>query len=121
MKLSPAITHVKLRKMYVLRFFAEGSLRLNQLFRVLYVYAVVLVTLFVMAFLWLVLYAVVVPLQAGINSIMAQYDVANSSYQSYELANTFMTNLWAYLLVLVVLGLAYWIYIYSQRREVVYQ
>jgi len=75
-----------------------------------------------MGFLWAVLYGVFVPLQAGIASAMSPYDVANSSYQSYQLADTFMTNLWSYLLVFVVFILAYWVYIYSQRKgEVFYR
>ena len=90
--------------------------------RILYVYAVILVTLFVIGLLWLVLYSVVVPFQAAIGSSMSQYDVANSSYSAFELADTFMSNLWVYLLVLVVIGLSYWIYIYTQhRKEWMYQ
>jgi len=86
--------------------------------RALYVTAVVLVCLFVMGFLWLIQYAVISPLRAGIVSSMSQYDVTNSTYQNFELADAFMLNLWTYFLVIVVLGLLYWVWHYSQRRAV---
>lgn len=85
-------------------------------FRVLYILSVVLVTLFVMAFIWFGLYAVMNPVRAGILSTMSQYDVENSTYQSFELADTFMSNLWTYILVIVVFALLYWVWVYSQRK-----
>lgn len=85
--------------------------------RAIYVYAVILVSLFIMGFLWVIFNAVVVPLQAGISTAMSPYNVANTSYQNYVLADTFMTNLWTYILVLFVLGLLLWVYHYSQRER----
>lgn len=84
--------------------------------RTLYVSAVILVSLFVMAFLWFALYAAMSPIQSAIASTMSQYDVANSTHANYTLAETFMTNLWAYFLVIFVFGLLYWVWIYSQRK-----
>lgn len=84
--------------------------------RVLFVYAVIMVALFLMAFIWLIGYAVIAPLRGAILQNMAQYDVANSSYQSFESADTFMNNLWIYLLVIVVFILLCWVYIYSQQK-----
>lgn len=91
-------------------------------FRVLYVSAVILVTLFLMAFLWFGLYAVIHSLRAGIVASMTQYDVENSTYPNFVLADTFMINLWGFFLVIVVMALLYWVYIYSQRKgELVYR
>ena len=85
--------------------------------RILYVVSVIIVFLFVMGFLWLIMYAVVTPIQAGIAAAMTPYDVANSTYDSFELADTFLTNLWQYFLMIAAFGLAYWVWIYTQRRE----
>jgi len=84
---------------------------------------VIIVALFIMGFLFTIMYAVIVPLRAAISSTMNQYDVANSTYTNFTLADTFMNNLWAYFLVFVVLVLLYWVYLYSQRKgvQVVYQ
>ena len=86
--------------------------------RILYTFSVIIVALFVMGFLFTVLYAVIVPLRAAITSTMSQYDVANSTYTNFELADVFMNNLWVYLLVFVVLVLLYWVYHYSQRKGI---
>lgn len=85
-------------------------------FQILYQTAVVLVALFLMAFLWFGLYACITSVRAGIIGTMTQYDTANSTYPSFVLADTFMSNLWAYFLVIAVLGLLYWVFIYSQRK-----
>jgi len=84
---------------------------------ILYVFSVVLVSLFAMAFLWFVMYAAFTPIRAGITAAMTPYDVENSTYTSFEYADTFMSNFWAYFLVILILGLAYWAYIYSQRKQ----
>lgn len=90
--------------------------------RIIYVFGVLIVSLFIMGFLWFIMYAVITPIQASIATSMSPYDVANSTYANYELADTFMTNLWAYMLVFVVFILLYWVYLYSQRKgEVFYR
>jgi len=82
----------------------------------LFVYAVIIVALFLMAFIWLINYAVIAPLRAGILNGMTQYDVANTSYQSFEYADTFMFNFWGSFLVIAVFILLCWVYIYSQHK-----
>jgi len=82
----------------------------------LYVSAVVIVALFLMGFLWFGLYAVMEPLRAGIVNAMSQYDVENSTYPSFVLADAFVSNLWSFFLVIVVFILLYWVWIYSQRK-----
>lgn len=87
-------------------------------FQILYQTAVVLVALFLMAFLWFALNAAVSSVRAGILSGMVQYDVENSTYSNFVLADTFMTNIWTFFLVILVFGLLYWAYIYSMRKGV---
>jgi len=89
--------------------------------RVLYVSAVVLVSLFIMAFLWFGLYSVMDGINTAAVASITQYDTENSTYSQFTLANTFMTNLWLFFLVIVVFGLLYWVWIYSQRKNVVYR
>lgn len=88
--------------------------------RVLYQMGVTIVFLFVLAFLWFLFYAVVTPLQTAIATSMTPFDVSNSTYPAYELANTFIENLWGYFLAVAIIGgLATWLYIYAQRKGVV--
>ena len=84
-------------------------------FRALYISAVIIVSLFVMAFLWFGLYAVIQQVGTAVASSMTKYDVANSTYTNFTLANTFITNVWLYFLVILMFGLLYWVWIYSQR------
>lgn len=77
---------------------------------------VIIVTLFIMGFLFVVQFAVVDPLRTAIATDMTKYDVVNSTYPNFVLADTFMYNIWLYLLVFVVMILAYWLYVYSQRK-----
>jgi len=79
--------------------------------RVLYVYAVVLTALFIMGFLWFALWSGVTTIRSAIATSMNQYDVANTTYQTYELADTFVNNMWTYLLVIVVFGILAYVFI----------
>lgn len=88
--------------------------------RVMYVYAVIIATLFVMGFFWFMFYAGVSLTRASVSNVMVQYN-NNDTYTAFEYADTFMANIWGFFLVIMVLGLLYWAYIYSQRRgEVMY-
>ena len=84
---------------------------------VMYVYAVVIVGLFVMAFLWFVVWASFTPLRTGVTDIMTQYNNESSPYPNFLLADTFMYNLWAFFMAIVVFGLLYWAWLYSQRKN----
>lgn len=84
--------------------------------RVLYIYAVVVVALFLMAFMWLIFYASISQIRGAITSTMIQYDTNGSAYGSFELADAFMSNLWAFFLVVVFFGLLLWVYHYAQRK-----
>jgi hypothetical protein len=87
---------------------------------VLYVYGVIIATLFVMAFLWMALYAAITPLRTGILASVSQYE-DDATYESLTLADTFMSNMWTYFLVIVFFGLLYWVIVYSQRKGDVYR
>ena len=72
--------------------------------------------LFLMAFLWFVLNVAIQSVRTGILASLVQYDVENSTYPNFVLADTFMSNIWTFFLVIVVMGLLYWVWIYSQRK-----
>lgn len=83
--------------------------------RALYVVGVVVVFLFLMGFLWFICYAVLSPLRlAAMGQAVQYYEV--DTFDNLLLADTFMTNLWTYFLVIAVVGLLYWVWIYSQRH-----
>lgn len=86
--------------------------------RALYTYAVILSVLFVMAFVWLFLNEAVASIRAGIVPGMTQYE-NHTNYQTFVLADVFVGQLWTLFLFLVIIGLAYWVFIYSQRRKYV--
>lgn len=81
-----------------------------------YTYAVFIIGVFIFAFLWIVLWANVDPIGSSVDSHMTQYNVANSSYDAYTLASTFMSNLWLFLLVIAIGILLIWGFHYSQRK-----
>lgn len=83
----------------------------------IYGWTVALVFLFVIAFLWFITYAVMDPIRTAIGTAMAPYDVPGSPYPAFELADTFMHNLWLYMLAISSFVLLLWIYHYAQRKE----
>lgn len=87
--------------------------------RALYIYAVVIVALFVVTIFWyIVMYRIVGTVQAGANAIMEDLGT-NSAYS--DLTHMFFENLVQYFLILFLFGLALFIYVYSQKpKEMVY-
>lgn len=84
----------------------------------MYIYLVALVGLFIMGFLWVLIYAVMVPVQSAVQSQMSQFDVTNSTHEAYELAEIFMSNIIQFLLVFATLILLYWCWLYAQRKSI---
>jgi len=85
--------------------------------RVLYVYAIILTALFITGFLWFALWSGVTSIRAAIATSMNQYDIANTTYQTFELADTFLNNMWTYFLVIFVFGILAYVFIYGQRKN----
>ena len=87
-------------------------------YNILYTFAVILTALFILGFLWFALWSATSTIRGAIGSSMNQHDIANTTYQTYELADTFLNNLWTYMLVIIVFGLLAWVFIYSQRKGI---
>ncbi len=86
---------------------------------VLYLYMVIILSLFACAFIWYVMGVCIQAVQEGTAASMASDKwVSNETYATFTLANTFVDNFWVYFLVLFVLGLLYYGYIFSQRKGV---
>lgn len=81
----------------------------------LYVFAVIIVFLIVIATMWyLVLYRVAQTVQvAGLN-IMTEIGT-ESTYS--DLTNTFITNIIIYFLIIAIIGLLIWTWVHSQKPE----
>lgn len=89
--------------------------------KVMYVYAVIIVCLFVMGFLWYVMDLVFVAVRGAMLPVMSNYS-NHTAYSTFALADTFMANVWKYFLAIMMLGLLLYVIVYSQRKgEVVYQ
>jgi len=84
-------------------------------YHALYTFAVVFTTLFFMAFLWFALYQGVVAVRAATVSAMSQYS-GQETYPTFQLADTFLSNLWYYFLVIMLFGLVLWVWVYSQKQ-----
>ncbi len=54
------------------------------------------------------------------HSLAASQWASGDWYMAYYYATTFVTSLWQYIIVIILLIAAYWIYIYSQRRSAGY-
>jgi len=88
---------------------------------ILYTVGVLIVGLFVLALIWFGIYSVYVPLSSAITTSLSPYDIANTTYQSYELADVFMDNVFTYILVIAGIGLLYWAFLHEQRGSAGYQ
>jgi len=42
--------------------------------------------------------------------------ISGDAYMAYYYAATFVTNFWQYILAFIIFIVAYWLYIYNQRR-----
>jgi hypothetical protein len=87
---------------------------------VMYVYAVFIISLLVLAFFWFAFYSAMLPIQTAISATMTPY-ANNSTSLTFDLANTFVMNVWVYFLAIAVIALVYWGITYSQRRGQMYQ
>lgn len=83
----------------------------------IYTWAVAIVFLFVMVFLWAITWAVIVPLRNAVTPVMAQF-ANHTSYANWTLADTFMYNFWVYFLVLSTIAILLWSFHYAQQRGV---
>jgi len=86
-------------------------------FRALYVIAVSVTALVLFGVLWFGYVASMTAIDTAIGSSMNQYDLPNTSYQSWEYATIFMRNLADYLLVIMLFGLFIWVIVYQQRKR----
>ena len=87
----------------------------------IYIFATIIVFLFVVAVVWFVVWAIITPVSDAITPIATSYH--NASWPLYDQLNyslTFMTNFWQYLLALAFFGLVLWVYMYSQHRGQAY-
>lgn len=82
----------------------------------LYVTAVVLLAIFLGGFLIFTCYAAIEQIRVGVSAQMTEYSGLDC-YTNYGLADTFMGYLWTLLPVIMILGVGYWVYIYSQHKS----
>ncbi len=81
--------------------------------RVIYVYAVVIISLMLMAIFWFIFQQIVEAVQVAGRTLANNF---GSTSPTYTQADLFMTNIFTYFLVLMLIGMTYWAYIYSQRK-----
>jgi hypothetical protein len=81
--------------------------------RVIYVYAVVIISLMLMAIFWFIFQQIVEAIQISSRSLANSF---GSTSPTYTLADQFISNIFTYFLVLMLIGMTYWAYIYSQRK-----
>jgi hypothetical protein len=85
---------------------------------VLYSFLVVIITLVACGFFWFLMANVVQGIQEAVNPSLVESNwIASEIYTAFTYASLFITNFWSFFLVILVLGVSYWIYIYSQRKR----
>ena len=85
----------------------------------LLMYFVVLVMcVLVVGIMWFFFANAIQTVQESVNPLLGNSSFASqANYNTFNLANTFMNNLWLFFLVFLVLGLAYYGYVEAQRRR----
>lgn len=83
---------------------------------ILYIYIVIIIALFAVGVFSFLLANGVGVLQDAVNpQLEAENWVTTGHFDAFSLAATFVTNLWVFFVVFLVVGLLYWGYIESQR------
>jgi glucan phosphoethanolaminetransferase (alkaline phosphatase superfamily) len=77
----------------------------------MYAYAVIIISLIAVGFCWFVFDFAVQTVRAAILPAMP-----NNTASAFTLADTFMVNLWKYMLGFFIFGLILWVIVYAQRR-----
>lgn len=67
--------------------------------------------------MWFIFAGGIQSIQGAFNENLASTNFATAgNWQIFDLANTFVNNLWIFFLVFLVLGLGYYGYVEAQRR-----
>jgi hypothetical protein len=83
---------------------------------------VLIISIIVAVFFWFFFANVVQALQTALNPSLAEGNwMSTEHYNAFVLAANFVTYLWVFLVAIVIFILAYWVYIYNQRRIVGYE
>ena len=81
-------------------------------------FVVVIMVLIIAGVMWFFYANAIQQVETAVNPNLGSDKFASpNNWNSFNLANTFINNLWAFLLVFVLLGLAYYGYIEAQRRQ----
>jgi len=80
-------------------------------------FVVVIMALIIVGAMWFFFATAVQSVQESVNPELSSDKFASQgNWNSFNLANSFMNNIWTYVLAFLVLGLAYYGYNESQRR-----
>jgi hypothetical protein len=85
----------------------------------MYVYLVLILSLFTLIFLAFLFSSMVQSVQESFNPMLGVTSwVTAEHFNVFYLAASLVTNLWTYIIGVIILGLAYWAWIYTQRKGV---
>ena len=80
-------------------------------------FVVVVMVIVIAGLMWFFYASAIQATQEGIRENVASDKFASANnWNIFNLANTFMNNIWTFLLVFVVIGLGYYGYVEAQRR-----
>lgn len=83
----------------------------------MYLYVIIILTLIVGGALWFFVSLVVEKIQIATGPYFVEGSFPTAAnFNAFSLANTFMNYFWTFFLVILVLGLAYYGWVYSQRK-----
>lgn len=82
---------------------------------------VLIISIIVGVFFWFLFANVIESVQDTINPTLADSNwMTTDHYNAFVYAANFVTYLWTFMVALIIFILAYWVYIYSQRRSAGY-
>lgn len=82
---------------------------------------VLIISIIASAFFAFMLMNVIQGIQEAVNPVLAESNwISEEHYTAFYYAALLVTNVWFYIIVIIFFILAYWAYIYSQRKEAGY-
>lgn len=85
----------------------------------IYVYLVLIVSLFALIFFALLFSTMIQSVQEGMNPYLDVTSWVDAEhFNTFYLAASLVTNVWTYIIGLIIFGLMYWVWIATQRKGV---
>lgn len=86
--------------------------------RLLYALTIAIIFIIFLPFIIILFQIAITGVSNAISSQMTANSGVGEPYTAWGYANTFIVNIWYYMLAIALMGLAYWVWTYTQRKGV---